>query len=90
MNDKLRWQEIRKRMLGSLSDHSVLGNHGRSLDQRRERAQRLSHRKEWMLQKLRRIGSFFDIDLKRFRKVILERRRQVLRIGNDWRAVCRD
>ena len=77
-------------MLGSLFYHSVPGNHARSLDQRRERAQGLSHRKEWMLQKLRRTRSFFDVDLKRFRKVILEcpSRRQVLRIGNGWRAVC--
>ena len=77
-------------MLGSLFGHSGPGIHARSLDQRRERVQRLSHRKEWMLQKLRRIGSVFDIDLKRSRKVILKCRRQVLRIGNDWRALCRD
>ena len=59
----------------------------RGVDQRREHVQRFCYRKEWMPQKLRRIGPLFGINLERLEEVIAKRRGQVLRIGNRWRAV---
>jgi hypothetical protein len=61
-----------------------------SLDQGRQRTQRLGELEERMLEQFRRCRSFLCVNLERLGEVVCKHLREILRVGDLWRAVGGD
>ena len=61
-----------------------------SLDQGRQRTQRLGQFEERMLEQFRRRRSLLCVNLERLGEVVCKHLREILRVGDLWRAVGGD